>query len=188
MTGTFDRVEVERLLGLLSVKLTDRRIAGKVYIVGGAAIALQHDGRRTTDDVDALAAPAGAVGAAAREVAAEEGLPDNWLNDAARAWIPPLPEGQSMDPGSDPGLGIETAPPEHLLAMKIVAQRGKRDMDDIVLLARGLRVSRAEDLYNITIDAYGEDVVEHVHGGLDDLTLSCVAIESVSPRTVSPTS
>ncbi|QDO90110.1 hypothetical protein FNH13_18745 [Ornithinimicrobium ciconiae] len=61
--------------------------------------------------------------------------------------------------------------------MKIVAQRGKRDMDDIVLLARGLRVSRAEDLYNITIDAYGEDVVEHVHGGLDDLTLSCVAIE-----------
>lgn len=110
MTGTFDRVEVERLLGLLSVKLTDRRIAGKVYIVGGAAIALQHDGRRTTDDVDALAAPAGAVGAAAREVAAEEGLPDNWLNDAARAWIPPLPEGQSMDPGSDPGLGIETAP------------------------------------------------------------------------------
>ena len=95
-----------------------------------------------------------------------------------------MPEEAKRMP-TTPGLQRHTASDEHLLAMKIVARRGQRDMRDIVALARKLGLSKAEDLSRLVCDVYGDDAIEYVHGGHDDLLLSCEAIErflSVSPE------
>lgn len=173
--GEFTATEMTRLLDLVSTKLAARGVPALVYVVGGAAIALRHDGRRTTDDIDGLAVPPGEVLAAAREVAHDEGLREDWLSTAAQPWIP-TPH-KKVEPGATPGLTVELAPPEHLLAMKLIARRGARDMNDILILARALGVSRAEDLREIVVAAYGEDMIESVHGGLDNLLLDCRVVE-----------
>jgi hypothetical protein len=151
--------------------------ATTVYAVGGAAIALRSvSSDRRTADVDALMVPEELVLEAAREVAAERGVRSTWLNSAARPYVPALSE--ALQPPGAPGLEVRTAPDEHLLAMKIVA-RGQRDMRDIVPLARRLGFSEATDLVELVITVYGEDVIEHVHGGRDDLLLRCAAVERV---------
>ena len=43
-------------------------------------------------------------------------------------------------------------------------------------------LSKATDLVELVITVYGEDVIEHVHGGRDDLRLYCAAVERVLRR------
>ncbi len=50
-------------------------------VVGGAAIALAYDERRSTRDIDAVFVPKMHVYRAAARVAADRGLPVGWLND-----------------------------------------------------------------------------------------------------------
>ena len=127
----FTREDIEDLLAALGAKLQARGVAATVYVVGGAAIALRNvSSQRRTADVDALMVPEEQVLEAAREVAAERGLRSTWLNSAVRPYVPPLYE--ALQPPGAPGLEIRTAPDEHLLAMKIVAARGQRDMRDIM--------------------------------------------------------
>ena len=127
----FTREDIEDLLAALGAKLQARGVAATVYVVGGAAIALRNvSSQRRTADVDALMVPEEQVLEAAREVAAERGLRSTWLNSAVRPYVPPLYE--ALQPPGAPGLEVRTAPDEHLLAMKIVAARGQRDMRDIM--------------------------------------------------------
>lgn len=174
----FTREDIEDLLAALGAQLQARGVAATVYVVGGAAIALRNvSSQRRTADVDALMVPEEQVLEAAREVAAERGLRSTWLNSAVRPYVPPLFE--ALQPPGAPGLEVRTAPDEHLLAMKIVAARGQRDMRDIIPLARRLALSTAAELAELVITAYGEDTIEHVHGGRDDLLLNCAAVERV---------
>jgi hypothetical protein len=173
----FTREEIESLLDALGTRLRASGVAATVYIVGGAAIALRDvlSGRRT-GDVDAVLVPEAEILAAAREVASERGIRSTWLNSSVRPFVPPMPEEAKQPPG-EPGLQRHTASDEHLLAMKIVARRGQRDMRDIIPLARRLGLSKAEDLSQLVCDVYGDDAIEYVHGGHQDLLLSCQAIE-----------
>lgn len=52
-------------------------------------------------------------------------------------------------------------------------------MRDIIPLAGRLAVSTAAELAELVITVYGEDTIEHVHGGRDDLLLYCAAVERV---------
>lgn len=128
----FDKDRIEQLLAMLDARLRARGVATSVYLVGGAAIALTvHDSRRT-QDVDAIVSD-GVVMEEAALLADEEGLPPHWLNEAARPWIPPRPE--TLAP-TKPGLVVHVAPPEHLLAMKLVAMR-RQDTPTACPLPRG---------------------------------------------------
>lgn len=131
----FTREDIEDLLAALAERLRVRGVAATVYVVGGAAIALlDRSSVRRTGDVDALMVPEEEVLQAAREVATDRGVRVTWLNSAVRPYVPSLREAMETPP--EPGLELRTAPEDHLLAMKIVAARGQRDMSDIVLLAR----------------------------------------------------
>jgi hypothetical protein len=125
------------LLAELDERLRERGVAASVYVVGGAAMALAYGRDGVTPDIDALASHR-AVAEEARAIAGKYGLADRWLNDAAGPWVPPRPKAARRRP-TDPGLTVHVAPPEHVLAMKLVALR-RKDRPDIRLLIEHLEM------------------------------------------------
>jgi hypothetical protein len=121
--------------------------------VGGAAIALCFDERRSTRDLDAVFAPTDAVRRAAASVAAREGLEPDWLNDAVKGFLP------GKDPGAvryfeAPGLSVDVASPRYLLAMKLLSSRAEIDAEDIALLYRHLGYTTVEQGLELVEQAY----------------------------------
>ena len=163
----FERDEIQRLLGLLDARLQKRGVPGSVYVVGGAAIAVTvYDARRTID-IDALVSDR-VVLEEAELLAAAEGIPSGWLNDNAKPWVPPRPFAATVSP-SRPGLTVHWAPPEHLLAMKLVAMR-PQDAPDIVALTQqiglGTDAAAYADLLERVYD--GEGVLEQALNVAED--------------------
>lgn len=91
-------------------------------------------------DVDAVASRR-AVIEEARAVAEMHGLAERWLNNGAEPWVPPRPESALRQP-TKPGLTVHIAPPDHVLAMKLVALR-RKDRPDIRLLIAHLGMAGA---------------------------------------------
>lgn len=157
-----DRSRMQYLLNLLDNRLKERGVSASIYVVGGAAIALSVKHDRRTRDVDVLASDAVVLEEAAA-VARGERMSPRWLNQAARPWIPKHPP---IAPPDSPGLRVTFAPPEHLMAMKLVAMR-RQDLRDIVALTSeiGMLEARAEDYADLLERVYGdEDALQQVLG------------------------
>lgn len=152
----FERTEIERLLGILDRRLRDRGVSASLYVVGGAAIAVTiYDARRTVD-IDAVASDR-VVLEEARLLAEVEHIPPTWLNENARPWIPPQPP-HAWSAKKGPGLAVNWAPPDHLMAMKLVAVR-PQDAPDILVLAQQLGLGQDATAY--------ADLLERVYEGED---------------------
>ena len=107
----------------------------ELLVFGGAALVLLYDARESTKDVDALAVrPPGtrAVFEAARTVAQEMGLPDDWMNDAAKGYLRGIAPGELILQSKT--LVVRAAAPQQLLAMKLSAWRDDVDINDARLL------------------------------------------------------
>lgn len=143
------------LLDELDRRLRARGIAASIYVVGGAAMALAYGRDGVTPDIDAVASNR-AVIEEARAMADEHGLAEHWLNSGAEAWIPPTPASARRRP-TEPGLAVHIAPPDHVLAMKLVALR-RKDRPDIRLLIKSLGMADAGP------EAYA-DLLERVYTG-----------------------
>jgi hypothetical protein len=162
------RGEIVELLTELGRRLAQRGIDGEMYVVGGAAIALALDSRRSTADIDAIFEPKTEIYDAARGMADERQLPDGWLNDAVKGFVAgPDPDAPLVLEA--PGLRVSTASPRILLAMKVLSHRVGEDEDDVRLLAAelGLRdatavLASAEAVYGDRLDAAARFFVEQL--------------------------
>ena len=105
-----------------------------MFVVGGAALALAFNARRTTRDIDAVFEPKSEVYSAALKVADRLGLPDDWLNDAVKGFVPGT-DPDALPIFDRPGLSVSAASARFLLAMKLRAARVELDADDIGFLA-----------------------------------------------------
>lgn len=143
--------EIRILLSELADNLDTRGVRARIFVIGGAAMALAYYEREGTNDVDAVFAPAEAVSDAAREVGRRHGLYDDWLNDSAGMYLPPSVGLESGRPTIESGgVHIAAAPADLMLAMKLRASRGRRDVEDIAVLVRHTGVTTvgaATDLY-----------------------------------------
>ncbi len=142
--GRLGREKIVQALRALGYELTQRGVRGQMFVVGGAAMALAYSTRRVTRDIDAVFEPKSAIYEAAAAVAEQLELPEGWLNDAAKAFIPgpdehalPLPEIE--------GIEVTAASAEYLLAMKLMAMRIGEDDEDIEVLLDECGIARAED-------------------------------------------
>ena len=123
------------LFAELNAELEAVNIRGDVFIIGGAAMAVAYDARPSTRDIDAIWEPSVEVREAAKRVARNhDDLPDDWLNDGAKAFMPRKDRGEQRVVFEGKFLTVRAASPAYLLATKILASRVSRDEDDILLL------------------------------------------------------
>jgi hypothetical protein len=149
------REEILDLLEDLARRLDARGVSGEMYVVGGAAIALAFDERRSTRDVDAVFEPKLVIYEAAAELERERGLPSGWLNDAVKGFLAEDDE-DAVGVLDVPGLRVAVGSPRLLLAMKVLAHRVGEDEADVVLLAGQLGLTSAGEVLSLASDVYGD--------------------------------
>jgi hypothetical protein len=140
------KADIERLFGALDAQLRSQNVKGELYVVGGAVMCLVHGARAATRDVDGFFKPAKALRQAAAQVAAENDLPEGWLNDAAKGFL--SERGQFNVYAQLDHLTVYAAHPAYLLAMKCLSARiGEEfhDVDDIRYLLRYLNITSADE-------------------------------------------
>ena len=139
------------LLGELDKKLATNDEHGYVIIVGGAAMALVYGIRDSTRDIDAIFEPKTEMLSYIREIADEQEISYDWLNDSVKGFINPTTI------CTEPlyifnNLTVDVADAETLLAMKLTSARtdpGTHDIDDAIALAQYLGVSTEDELFDI---------------------------------------
>lgn len=139
------RQDMLRLFDLLNEELAAKDVHGELYLVGGAVMCLAFNARHATRDVDGFFRPTELIRQAAGRVAAQAGVPDDWLNDAVKGFLSPRGD---FDSYLDlPHLKVFVARPAYLLAMKCAAMRlGEEfhDLDDVRYLLRYLNITDVE--------------------------------------------
>ncbi len=133
--------DISQLLELLNDELANRDVKGELFLVGGAVMCLVFEARESTRDLDGFFQPARVIRAAAKRVADAAGYPEDWLNDAVKAYLSGKGDFNLYLERSN--LRVSTASPEYLLAMKCLAMRlGEEfhDEEDVRFLLRYLNL------------------------------------------------
>lgn len=146
----FGPADIRALLEDLGKRLDDRGIEARLFLVGGAAMALAYGRDRVTRDLDAVFVPKAEIYEEAKRMAKDRGLPDDWLNDAVKALLPDRSEPiEGSTSFTTRGLHVGVASAEYLFAMKAQAARQETDGDDLRYLVEVLgieNVAQALDL------------------------------------------
>lgn len=131
------------------MRLNDAGITAGIRVVGGAALSILDKDRRSTSDIDAVIIPTGVAADIVTDLANERGLPKNWLNDAALAYVPPVGPDDWVEVIRRGNVRVSIGSVHMLLAMKLLANRGVRDSDDIAFLLAACNVTSLDDAQDI---------------------------------------
>ena len=162
--------EIRAALGELAARLARRRAQGRLYVAGGAAMALAYDSDKLTRDIDAAVVEGhGMVMEAVREIARSRQWPTTWLNEQATPYLPTVPDRRGRVVFDHPALKVVVASPEHMLAMKVRAARSS-DVADTRRLLRHTGLSTASEIENLVESAFpGESLGERQRRWLEDV-------------------
>jgi hypothetical protein len=158
--AVLDRAIILPALSRLAELLRDAGVEGELCLLGGTAMMLAFHARASTKDVDAIFEPAGLVRKLSGVVASERGLPEDWLNDAAKGFASARHEVTEGDLPQFDGLRLVAPTAEYLLAMKCIAARvavgvgGPDDVGDIRFLLQHLGVRTTQEALEIVARYY----------------------------------
>ncbi len=123
--------DIVLLLGDVAAEAERREVVVSLFLVGGAAMALAYSSSRATKDLDGIFEPKSVVNEIAAHVARqrrEYGLAADWLNDAAKSFMPgPDPSASTLF--ETPTLSVRVASPRYLFVMKALAGREVDEAD-----------------------------------------------------------
>ena len=121
---------------------------------------LAYAARVATKDVDALFHPASVIREIAAQVAAAQGLPDDWLNDGVKGYLSARHEVTAGGLPQFPSLKLTMPVPEYLLAMKCLAARlggatgEPSDVEDIRTLINKLGFKMSGEVLDLVARYY----------------------------------
>lgn len=151
-----DAKRVRELLTELGARLVAEGVEARLFLVGGAAMALAFSQRRVTRDLDAVFEPKREIYDEAALMAREHGLPDGWLNDSVKGLLPDkVPPIEGTASFTAPGIHVGVASAEYLFAMKAAAARFETDGEDLRALARELRITTPDQALDLVERFYG---------------------------------
>lgn len=144
---------IRELFKNLNGELAKLGAKGEIGLCGGAVMCLVFKTREATKDVDAIFEPTREIREAAQRVAADNNLPEDWLNDAAKGFFLADPPKQAVLDLSH--LRVWAPGADYMLAMKCLSARfDTHDRDDVIFLIRHLELKRAEDVFRIILKYY----------------------------------
>lgn len=160
MSELLDREGILELLRQLGARLDARGLHADVYAVGGTAMVLAYDRLRLTRDVDGITESQDTVETEARAMARERrGLDPNWFNGRVRALLPQVVDEDALEVFAAPGISVSVASARHMIAMKVRAARGDRDLEDISLLSEQLGIRSISAVLALADDVWGPGMV-----------------------------
>ena len=112
--------EIIKFLNALNEKLKQQNIKGEICLYGGAVMCLVYDARPSTKDVDAIFQPAKNIRKAAKVIAKEYELADDWLNDGVKGFLADHSQKVFLNLSH---LAVMVADTEYMLAMKSLSAR-----------------------------------------------------------------
>lgn len=121
---SLSRIRITQALRRLGELAQAQKVTLEISLYGGAVFTLVYGSRDATKDVDAVVRPSELAEKLGRKVAAELGLPEDWLNDDVRQFLADK-EAKRILPEDKfgPGLRISVPTAAYLLAMKLRACR-----------------------------------------------------------------
>ncbi len=155
-----NRDAILRALQALSDELGKNGTVGEVCLFGGTVMVLAFSARVATRDVDALFQPTSMIREITHQIAIEQGLPIEWLNDGVKGFVSTKHQTTAGNLPQFSNLRLTMPVPEYLLAMKCMASRmgtltGERsDVPDIVFLIRHLRLKSAKIVLDLVAQYY----------------------------------
>ncbi len=146
-----DKKKIIELLQKLSDDLCRINCLGELCLVGGAVMIVAFNARNSTFDIDGIFAPTSEIRLAAKQVAEEEGLEIDWLNDAVKGFLSDNIEKTIEGMPQFSNLKVYRATDQSLFAMKVMSARlsliqGEKsnDLVDLEFLVRHLNVRTVE--------------------------------------------
>lgn len=156
-SAPLDAGAIAELFDDLGDELVRPGVRAELFVVGGAAMAFAYNVRRSTRDVDAVFEPKEIVRQAAVTVGARRGLAADWLNDAAKGYMPGT-ETDRVRAIDRPGLMVDVASPRYLLVMKLLAARPD-DVEDIRILYAACGFTTAEEGLDLLEATYPRHII-----------------------------
>lgn len=118
---------------------------------------MQHDRAALTFDIDALYGASDDVWAVVDEIASERNWPPAWLNNAVKMFRSQYDDNAEwVVHRRRAGVTILLAPSDLLLAMKLLAGRGRRDSPDLEVLLEACGVTSEAEAEAVFVRYYPE--------------------------------
>ncbi len=150
--------DIQTAFSQLNDRLRQEGQRGEVGIVEGAVMCLVYNARAATKDVDAIFEPVQVIRNAAKSIARDLNLPEDWLNDAAKGF---LREGFKRETVANLSHLLVWAPePRYMLAMKCLSARwDTSDRDDVIFLIRHLAMKSKEEVFELIAHYYPQSAI-----------------------------
>ena len=159
------RSAIVRALTRLGELCAEKKSRVEIAIYGGTVMMLAYDCREATKDIDAIFHPSEVVVPLIKQVAREQNLPEDWMNNGVGSFVARREDRIKFAQLQIPGLAITRPSARYLLAMKCRAGRlptpfRAGDMEDIKFLLRELAIDSITDVEAIAKEFYGPAPLE----------------------------
>ena len=153
--------DILNLLSEVNDKLHEHGKSASILLSGGASMSLLFSRDRVTQDVDAvlLSSDRSEFRNIVSEVGTENGLKEDWLNDAVKGYIDFNWQREFIPIGLS-NLTVYSVPADKLLAMKLSSGRSySKDREDAIELMKHLDIRSPKEALEILEDVVPEQLL-----------------------------
>lgn len=150
--------QISNLFKQLNEKLRQSGTKGELGIVGGAVMCLVFDARAATKDVDGIFKPSSTIRKFAKQIAKDNNIAEDWLNDAAKGFL--AEKFETVEVASLSHLLVWAPEPRCMLAMKCISARwDSSDKGDVTFLIKHLGIQDAEAVLKNISQYYPKNLI-----------------------------